>query len=81
MYSTKPVMTVILVASFALVGSPAALAKHQSTACQSSAKFMKESCDDEREEDYNATLARCASISAAAARTACVSTARAEQKG
>ena len=79
MYYTKPVMTVVLAASFALVGSPAALAKHQTKACESSAKTMKQSCDDERREEYNATLARCGSISAAAARTACVNTAGAEQ--
>ncbi len=84
MYYSKPfsALTTALAAavSLAVVFSPAALAKHHSKACQSSAKFMKESCDDEREEDYNATLARCGSISAAAARTACVTTARTEQK-
>ncbi len=84
MYYSKPFspLTAALTAavSLAVVFSPAVLAKHQSTACQSSAKFMKESCDDERKEDYSATLARCGSISAAAARSACVSTASAEQK-
>lgn len=80
MYNIKPLLALTAAPIVAALFSQTVLAAHQTTACQASAQAMGRSCNFERKEDHDATLARCGSISNTSERSACENAAKQDKK-